>query len=73
MQRVSVYKEDCTLSINNNTSFLYIATDKENEHLKPTTASIVGEDIHMIIPENNDLWELMTETADQLYSFVSAE
>ncbi|CEI94172.1 hypothetical protein RMCBS344292_08393 [Rhizopus microsporus] len=32
-----------------------------------------GEDIKMAIPENIHLWELMTETADQLYSFVSGE
>ena len=31
------------------------------------------DEIKMMIPENIDLWELMTETADQLYSFVSAE
>ncbi|KAI7901563.1 uncharacterized protein BX663DRAFT_513291 [Cokeromyces recurvatus] len=30
-------------------------------------------DIKMLIPENINLWELMTETADQLYSFVSAD
>ncbi|RCI03032.1 Mediator of RNA polymerase II transcription subunit 23 [Rhizopus stolonifer] len=34
---------------------------------------IKGEDIKMMIPENIHLWELMTETADQLYSFVSGE
>lgn len=25
------------------------------------------------MPDNMDLWELMVETADQLYSFISAE
>ncbi|CAO3590219.1 unnamed protein product [Absidia cylindrospora] len=32
-----------------------------------------GEDIKMVIPNNIYLWELMTETADQLYSFVAAD
>lgn len=37
------------------------------------TTTIRGEDIKMMIPDNIHLWELMTETADQLYSFVSGE
>ncbi|KAI9313693.1 mediator complex subunit 23-domain-containing protein [Dichotomocladium elegans] len=32
-----------------------------------------SDDIRMWVPSNLDLWELMTETADQLYSFVIAE
>ncbi|KAI8328625.1 mediator complex subunit 23-domain-containing protein [Chlamydoabsidia padenii] len=32
-----------------------------------------GEDIKMVIPNNISMWELMTETADQLYSFVAAD
>lgn len=48
-------------------------TDKENDSFNPSGASVRGEDITMCIPNNIDLWELMTETADQLYSFVSAE
>jgi hypothetical protein len=50
-----------------------LATEKDNEPFNPANASVRGEDITMLIPENVDLWELMTETADQLYSFVSAE
>lgn len=45
----------------------------EKEADTSSTANIQGEDIRMMIPQNIDLWELMTETADQLYSFVSAE
>ncbi|CEP17288.1 hypothetical protein [Parasitella parasitica] len=48
-------------------------SEKESELFNPTTANVGGEDIKMMIPENIDLWELMTETADQLYSFVSAD
>ncbi|KAI9262582.1 hypothetical protein EDC94DRAFT_659447 [Helicostylum pulchrum] len=48
-------------------------TDKENDSFNPSGASVRGEDITMCIPNNIDLWELMTETADQLYSFVSAD
>lgn len=48
-------------------------TEKESESFNPANSSVRGEDITMLIPENIDLWELMTETADQLYSFVSAE
>ncbi|KAI8972683.1 hypothetical protein BDB01DRAFT_845071 [Pilobolus umbonatus] len=43
---------------------------KESFNAIPTAT---GEDIQMSIPSNIDLWELMTETADQLYSFVSAD
>ncbi|KAL1920231.1 uncharacterized protein VTP21DRAFT_1377 [Calcarisporiella thermophila] len=32
-----------------------------------------GEDLEMVIPENTDFWELIIETADQLYSFVANE
>lgn len=32
-----------------------------------------NQDDTMWIPSNLDLWELMNETADQLYSFVAAE
>ncbi|ORX51305.1 hypothetical protein DM01DRAFT_1337353 [Hesseltinella vesiculosa] len=39
----------------------------------PSTAPTGNEEIKMMIPSNLHLWELMTETADQLYSFVSAE
>lgn len=45
----------------------------EKEPESSSTASVRGEDIKMMIPDNIGLWELMTETADQLYSFVSAE
>ncbi|KAG0165442.1 hypothetical protein DFQ30_008459 [Apophysomyces sp. BC1015] len=47
--------------------------DKEQEPFNQATASVRGEDIKMLIPDNIELWELMTETADQLYSFVAAE
>ncbi|OBZ83488.1 Mediator of RNA polymerase II transcription subunit 23 [Choanephora cucurbitarum] len=47
--------------------------DKLQESFNPATTSIRSEDIKMMIPSNIDLWELMIETADQLYSFVSAE
>lgn len=47
--------------------------EKDSEPFNPASTSVKGEDIKMHIPENIDLWELMTETADQLYSFVSAE
>lgn len=50
---------------------VHVKSEKELE--SSSTATIRGEDIKMMIPENIDLWELMTETADQLYSFVSAE
>lgn len=53
---------------------LYILVgERESEPFNPASTSIRSEDIKMLIPENIDLWELMTETADQLYSFVSAE
>ncbi|KAI7862073.1 mediator complex subunit 23-domain-containing protein [Spinellus fusiger] len=45
----------------------------EQEPFNPATASARGEDIKMLIPSNMNLWELMTETADQLYSFVAAD
>ncbi|KAI8145206.1 mediator complex subunit 23-domain-containing protein [Fennellomyces sp. T-0311] len=44
------------------------ANDVKDESSQP-----IREDIKMRIPSNLDLWELMTETADQLYSFVTAE
>ncbi|KAI8352505.1 mediator complex subunit 23-domain-containing protein [Blakeslea trispora] len=47
--------------------------DKSQDAFNPATASIRSEDIKMMIPSNINLWELMTETADQLYSFVSAD
>ncbi|KAL0075593.1 mediator complex subunit 23-domain-containing protein [Phycomyces blakesleeanus] len=49
------------------------ANEIDQEPFNPATASVRGEDIKMLIPSNMDLWELMTETADQLYSFVAAE
>ncbi|KAI9285727.1 mediator complex subunit 23-domain-containing protein [Umbelopsis sp. AD052] len=47
-------------------------SSKEREPYNPAT-NVRGEDITMLIPDNIDLWELMMETADQLYSFVTAE
>lgn len=47
--------------------------EKDSEPFNPASTSVKGEDIKMHIPENIDSWELMTETADQLYSFVSAD
>lgn len=52
---------------------LFIVSEKDSEAFNSSSTNIRGEDIKMMIPENIDLWELMTETADQLYSFVSAE
>ncbi|KAI9013358.1 mediator complex subunit 23-domain-containing protein [Phycomyces nitens] len=49
------------------------ASEIDQEPFNPATASVRGEDIKMLIPSNMDLWELMTETADQLYSFVAAD
>ncbi|KAI9481474.1 MAG: hypothetical protein EXX96DRAFT_566905 [Benjaminiella poitrasii] len=46
---------------------------KDKEHDSSMNTATSGEDIKMLIPENINLWELMTETADQLYSFVSAD
>ncbi len=43
------------------------------EPFNPSLTTIRGEDIKMMVPDNIHLWELMTETADQLYSFVSGE
>ena len=51
----------------------FTVADKLQESFNPATTSIRSEDIKMMIPSNIDLWELMIETADQLYSFVSAE
>ncbi|GAN05157.1 hypothetical protein MAM1_0083c04626 [Mucor ambiguus] len=50
---------------------VHVKSEKEPE--SSSTGNIRGEDIKMMIPDNIDLWELMTETADQLYSFVSAD
>jgi hypothetical protein len=47
-------------------------SSKEREPYNPAS-NVRGEDITMLIPDNIDLWELMMETADQLYSFVTAE
>ncbi|RUS33972.1 mediator complex subunit 23-domain-containing protein [Jimgerdemannia flammicorona] len=38
-----------------------------------STPSAANEETDMLIPENIDLWEMMIETADQLYSFVAAD
>lgn len=54
-------------------TFVCAVSEKESESFNPTNTPVRGEDITMLIPQNIDLWELMTETADQLYSFVSAE
>ena len=37
------------------------------------SAQMADNDCKMQIPDNVDFWELMIETADQLYSFVSSE
>lgn len=47
--------------------------EKESDTFNQSSTNVRGEDLTILIPENLDLWELMTETADQLYSFVSAE
>ncbi|KAG1151478.1 hypothetical protein G6F37_000970 [Rhizopus arrhizus] len=47
--------------------------EKAFEPFNPSLTTIRGEDIKMMIPDNIHLWELMTETADQLYSFVSGD
>ncbi|KAM3581516.1 hypothetical protein VKS41_006346 [Umbelopsis sp. WA50703] len=47
-------------------------SSKEREPFNPAS-NVRGEDITMLIPDNIDQWELMMETADQLYSFVTAE
>jgi hypothetical protein len=47
--------------------------DVEPVTFNPAISPVRGEDIKMMIPENMNLWELMTETADQLYSFIAAE
>ncbi|KAI8372734.1 mediator complex subunit 23-domain-containing protein [Radiomyces spectabilis] len=48
-------------------------SEREKESFNAAHGGIRGEDIKMSIPSNMDLWELMNETADQLYSFVAAE
>lgn len=56
------------------TALLKTVPEEDRTPFNLTSANQVrGEDIKMVIPNNINIWELMTETADQLYSFVAAE